>query len=142
MEYKISLVEKACKDCGKHEMMAPSCERCLECRIKRMKENSKKYKKKNAEKIRKDALASYYMRKQKKQTEKIEKEKNLEKEKPQSNFLEIKRIFPVRYIEKGGKYYWRVRQFNKITNRFFIWESDKEFDTLLEAQQDYCAATR
>lgn len=116
MENKISLVEKPCKDCGKVEKMAPSCERCLACRIKR---------------IRKKALEKYYRRKQRAAIKKT-----------QEHNEEIKKIFPVQYIEKGGKYTWHVRQFNPITNRFFIWESDKEFETLLDAQQDYCAATR
>lgn len=131
MSNDIELIEKPCKDCGKVELMAPSCERCLDCRVKRMDIQSKEYNEKKKEEIRKKALERYYKKKR------VAKER---KEYDRSE--EIKKIFPVQYIEKNGKYMWHVRQFNPVTNRFFIWESEKEFDTLLEAQQDYCSATR
>lgn len=127
----IQLIEKPCKDCGKVELMAPSCERCLDCRVARMKKASAKTYRKNLESNRKKSLERYYKKKaEAKETQ--EKEYEVEK----------KKIFPVEYIEKEGKFTWKVRFFNERTNRYCVWESAEDFSSVLEAQQDYCKATR
>ena len=126
----IELVEKPCKDCGKVELMVPSCDRCISCRDKRIQLNNQLYRERNREKIRQKSLERYYAK------------KRAAHERSELAEIADKKIFPVQYIEEGGKYIWRVRQFNPITNRFFIWESEREFETLLDAQKDYTSATR
>lgn len=126
---EIQLVNKPCEDCGKVELMAPSCKRCFDCRVARMKKSKADYDKHHAER-KKEALARYYRKKQ----TRTKSDSQL----PADN----KRIYPVRYIEQGGKFSWHVRFFNEQTQRYCIWESDGEFDSMLEAQMDYCKATR
>lgn len=130
MGNSMELVLKECKDCGIEEMMVPSCERCSACREKRMAYNNAKYRERHREELRRKSISRYY------------EKKRAAHERSELADIADKKIFPVQYLEEGGKYIWRVRQFNPITNRFFIWESEREFETLLDAQKDYTSATR
>lgn len=127
------LKKKACKKCGKLELMGPSCDECLSCRVKEYKEGGLSVKQiyylKNRERLLKRAHENYFKWKH-------------QKEARRNPYYKNRRLFTVHFEKTEGGYSWRAWFRNPVTERLVKFESDGFFSTIKEAREDYLKATK
>lgn len=114
-------VGKICKMCGKLDMMNPRGVFCDACK----KERARTY---NREK---------YWKHREQYLERIHAKRGTPKTYAQH---EKRRIYPVIFNCKDGRYSWAVSFKNPLTNRTVMWQSDGDFSTLRDAQKDFSKA--
>lgn len=114
-------VQKFCQDCGKLELMAPRGLFCKECRKKRERQKQTEHYLAHREEI----LAKMNKKKEKNKT-------YAQHERP--------KIYPVIFKCQEGRYSWEVAFVNPITGRKVLWQSAKDFETLMSAKKDFSKA--
>ena len=126
--------EKACKNCGKIEAMAHSCDLCLNCRMLKYKSNERRIKRRYYERNREKILA--------RMKEERAAKKSGQEYKPFDKYARPRAKWTVHYVKTEGGYIWRAYFRNPATERLVKFESDGVFATMLMAQADYLRATR
>ena len=114
---------KPCEICGRVEMITGSGKYCRTCRAERKNKWARDYYANHWKELREKARKIYAEKKEKSD------KKYAKQERP--------KIYPVSFINKGGRYSWEVRFKNPLTKRTVLWQSDGDFDSLRNAQKDF-----
>lgn len=127
--------EKACKQCGKVEAMARSCELCLNCRMLQYKRNECKVKRRYYERNREKILARM-------KEQRVAKNAGLSIAPIENKTARKRSKWTVHFVKTEGGYMWTAYFRNDVTDRLVKFESGRVFATMLMAKSDYDKATR